>query len=94
MSHEGEVDMKTITVRGIDPDMAEKLKKTAAKENKSLNQLLLDLIELRVGAKKEKKFTREYDDLDSLFGRWSQQEFQTIQGRIDEERAIDSELWK
>ncbi|MCA1785702.1 MAG: hypothetical protein LC657_06955 [Desulfobacteraceae bacterium] len=42
----------------------------------------------------EKKFTREYDDLDSLFGRWSQQEFQTIQGRIDEERAIDSELWK
>jgi hypothetical protein len=81
-------DMKTITVRGINPDMAEKLKKTAAKENISLNQLLLDLIELRVGAKKEKKITREYDDLDSLFGRWSQQEFQAIQGRIDEERAI------
>jgi len=40
-------DMKTITVRGINPDMAEKLKKTAAKENISLNQLLLDLDEER-----------------------------------------------
>jgi hypothetical protein len=87
-------DMKTITVRGIDPNVAEKLKKTAAKENKSLNQLLLDLIEIHVGAKKEKKFTREYDDLDSLFGSWSQQEFQSIQEKIDQERTIDMDLWK
>lgn len=86
--------MKTITVRGIDPDVAEKLKKTAAKEKKSLNQLLLDLIEIRVGTKKEKKFTREFDDLDSLFGRWSQQEFQSIQEKIDQERTIDMDLWQ
>jgi hypothetical protein len=90
----GVADMKTITVRGIDPDVAEKLKKTAAKEKKSLNQLLLDLIEIRVGAKKEKKFTREYDDLDDLFGRWSQQEFQSIQEKIDHERTIDMDLWQ
>jgi predicted HicB family RNase H-like nuclease len=40
---------KTITVRRIDPDVARELKKIAAKENKSLKQLLLDLIEIRVG---------------------------------------------
>ncbi|MFN2359303.1 MAG: antitoxin [Desulfotignum sp.] len=62
--------MKAITVRGIAPDVALKLKEIASKENKSLNQLLLDLIEIRVGMKKEKKFTRRYDDLDSLFGRF------------------------
>lgn len=86
--------MKTITVRGIDPDVAGKLKKIAAKENKTLNQLMLDLIEIRAGVKKEKKFTREYDDLDSLFGKWSQQEFLSIQNKIDDERVIDRELWK
>ena len=86
--------MKTITVRGIEPDVALKLKEIASKESKSLNQLLLDLIEIRVGMKKEKKFTRRYDDLDSLFGKWSQQDFEAIQAKIDGERCIDPELWK
>ncbi|HKL00104.1 MAG TPA: antitoxin [Desulfotignum sp.] len=86
--------MKAITVRGIEPDVAVKLKEIASKENKSLNQLLLDLIEIRVGMKKEKKFTRRYDDLDSLFGKWSQQDFAAIQAKIDAERHIDPEIWK
>ena len=74
--------------------MALKLKEIASKENKSLNQLLLDLIEIRVGMKKEKKFTRRYDDLDSLFGKWSRQDCEAIQAKIDEERCIDPEIWK
>lgn len=85
--------MKAITVRGIEPDVALKLKEIASKENKSLNQLLLDLIEIRVGMKKEKKFTRRYDDLDSLFGKWSRQDFEAIQAKINEERCIDPEIW-
>jgi len=86
--------MKVITVRGIEPDVAVKLKEIASKENKSINQLLLDLIQIRVGMKKEKRFTRSYDDLDSLFGKWSDQEFKTIQTKIDQGRVIDGELWK
>jgi len=86
--------MKVITVRGIEPDVAVKLKEIASKENKSINQLLLDLIQIRVGMKKEKRFTRSYDDLDSLFGKWSDQEFKTIQTKIDHGRVIDWELWK
>jgi len=86
--------MKVITVRGIEPDLAVKLKEIASKENKSINQLLLDLIQIRVGMKKEKRFTRSYDDLDSLFGKWSDQEFKTIQTKIDQGRVIDGELWK
>ena len=86
--------MKAITVRGIAPDVAAKLKVLASKENKSLNQLMLDMIEIRVGMKKEKKFTRRFDDLDALFGKWSQQDFEAIQAKIDEERSIDPEIWK
>ena len=82
------------TLRNVPDALDHALRKRAKKENKSLNQLLLDLIEIRVGTKKEKQFTRRYDDLDTLFGRWSQREFEAIQGKIDEERAIDPELWK
>jgi len=28
-----------------------------------------------------------------MFGRWSQEEFDKIQGKIDAERKIDKELW-
>ncbi|ACN15080.1 hypothetical protein HRM2_19790 [Desulforapulum autotrophicum HRM2] len=86
--------MKAITVRGIAPNVAIKLKEIASKENKSLNQLMLDLIQIRVGIKKEKKFTRTYDDLDFLFGKWSDKEFDMVQTKIDDERIIDPELWK
>ena len=40
--------------------------------------------------KKEKRFSKQYDDLDSLFGRWSEGAYERIQQRIDRERQIDS----
>lgn len=85
--------MKTITIRGIDDSVAERLRCTAKEAGKSVNQLLVDLIRREVGLEKQKRFTTEYTDLDHLFGKWSEVEFQEIQGRIDSERKIDEELW-
>jgi hypothetical protein len=86
--------MKAVTIRGVEPEVAEKLKSTAAKQGKSINQLILDIIKEGLGLKKEKKYLREYDDLDDLFGRWSEDEFKEIQTKINQERQIDQELWK
>jgi hypothetical protein len=36
----------------------------------------------------------EYDDLDNLFGRWSNNEFKEIQSKTDQARQIDQELWQ
>ena len=47
--------MKAITIRGVDPDLAEKLKTTAKKQGKSINQLTIDLISASLGLKKGKK---------------------------------------
>ncbi|HHP7235959.1 MAG TPA: antitoxin [Desulfobacterales bacterium] len=85
--------MKTITVRGIDETLAEELKKTAKEEGKSVNQLVLDSIKGRLGIGDERKFTIVYHDMDHLFGKWTQKEFEKIQGKIDAERKIDKELW-
>jgi len=86
--------MKAITIRGIDSSVSEKLKQAAKTEGKSVNQLVLDLIKQNVGMQKKKKFTRHYNDLDHLFGKWSDAEFEKIQGFIDGQRKIDLELWQ
>ena len=86
--------MKAVTIRGVEPEVAAKLKSTATQKGKSINQLTLDLIKESLGFKKEKKYSREYDDLDDLFGRWSDDEFRKIHTKIDQERQVDQELWK
>ena len=85
--------MQTITVRGLDPALAIKLKQAAKKKGKSVNQFVLDTIKKHLGEEKEKKFTIVHHDMDHLFGKWSQKEFELIQGKIDSERKIDKELW-
>ena len=86
--------MKAVTIRGVEPEVAKKLKLTAAEQGKSINQLTLEIIKESLGLKKEKKYSREYDDLDDLFGRWSDDEFKEIHAKIKKERQIDQEFWK
>ena len=85
--------MKTMTVRGIDPSLAERLKEAAKREGKSVNRYVVDSMKILLGEEKEKRFSVQYDDMDDLFGRWSQEEFERIQGKIDSERKIDGDLW-
>jgi ribosomal protein S24E len=86
--------MKAITIRGIDSSVSSKLKQVAKNEKKSVNQLVLDIIKQNIGMQKSKKYTKVYDDLDHLFGIWSDAEFEKIQGTIDSQRKIDRELWE
>lgn len=85
--------MKTITVRRIEPSLAKELKQVANKEGKSVNQLVIETIKQYLGIKKERRFTVVYHDMDHIFGRWSEEEFKQIQGKIDSERKVEKELW-
>lgn len=86
--------MKVVTIRGIDQEVSDRLKSLSEKQNKSMNQLTVELIKEGLGLTKEKKFTRVYDDLDDLFGRWSDDEYEEISAKISEGKQIDSELWQ
>jgi ribosomal protein S24E len=86
--------MKAITIRGIDSSVSSKLKQVAKNERKSVNQLVLDMIKQNIGMQKRKKYTKKYNDLDHLFGIWTDTEFDKIQGIIDDQRKIDRELWE
>ena len=86
--------MSSLSIRGVDSQLAEILKQKAKEVQKSTNQLVLEILRKHVGLEKEKRFTQEYDDLDNLFGRWSEQEFDQISSKIGSERKIDEDLWR
>lgn len=86
--------MGSISIRNVDEVVAKKLKQQAKASKKSVNQLVIEILRRHVGLEKEKHFTKIYDDLDDLFGCWSKDDFEQIQGKIDDERRIDEELWK
>lgn len=86
--------MKSMSLRGIDSATADKLRDIAQKQGKSINQVVLETIQKSLGLDKEPKYTCIYDDLDHLFGKWTQEEFDRIQGKIESERIIDKELWQ
>ncbi|MCA9417697.1 MAG: antitoxin [Candidatus Omnitrophica bacterium] len=86
--------MASLSVRGVDDDLAKALKRRAKESDKSVNQIVVEILRKAVGLEKEKKFTEVHTDLDHLFGLWSEEEFNEIQGEIDAGRRIDKELWR
>jgi hypothetical protein len=86
--------MGAISIRGVNEELARRLKNEAKIAKKSLNQLVLEIISQHVGLNKKKQFSNKYHDMDELFGKWSEAEFNVIQGKVDAERRIDEELWK
>lgn len=86
--------MSTLSIHGLDKNLSEQLKKTAHAKQKSVNQFVIDVLKLNLGLAKQKRFTQRFDDLDQLFGSWSNESFNLIKEKIDSERQIDDELWK
>lgn len=85
--------MKTITVRGIDPDLAARLKQVASEQSKSINQIALETLKKGLGLEPQEKLSKVYHDLDHLFGSWTEEEFTAIEDKINRERKVDEELW-
>ncbi len=86
--------MKNITIRGIDETLDQALKTAAEQESRSINQLVLEVLRERFGLVKAARHTRRHHDLDDLFGRWSEQEYQRVEAMVSEQRQVDAELWK
>ena len=86
--------MASLSIQSVDEQLAALLKQRAAAAQKSVSQFVIDTLRQHLGLDKEKRFTAEHDDLDSLFGAWTEEEFSSIQGSISAARQIDSELWQ
>ncbi len=84
--------MKTLTLRGIDDSLAEALKKSSKKLNTSINKTAIHMLKEATGLSNEKYKT--YNDLDSLAGTWTEEEYNQFQDSIKDFEKIDEEIWK
>jgi len=86
--------MNTLTVRGLDTVLTDRLKDQAKKEGKSVNKLIVETLNKHFNINDEAKHNVRHHDMDHLFGKWSDENYKNIQDKIDSERTIDGELWK
>lgn len=84
--------MKTVTIRGIDDQLADALKKVALDRQESMNQTIIKLLKASVGLSKKKIFPK-YDDLDALAGTWSVNEEHAFYKNTQSFEEIDKEIW-
>lgn len=77
-------------LRGISFEVMNLLKQEAKKMHKSVNQLILQMIEKGLGFSHKKN---EYHDLDHLAGTWSKEESKNFQKNTSFFEKIDKDLW-
>jgi len=78
-----------VTIRRVPERVKQLLKELAKREEKSLNQIMLEVLERGLGLAGEEIV---YHDLDDLAGTWVEDpEFDKA---IEEQHRIDPELWE
>lgn len=85
--------MKTITIRGIDPELDRVIKSQAHQSNLSINQWILKALKKATGTGKETIF-KKHHDLDNLAGGWTKEETETFFANTRVFEQIDDEVWK
>lgn len=79
-------------LRNIAPDVMLVLKQEAAKQNTSVNSLILKFIDHELNIKHQVK-KNSYHDLDNLAGTWTEKDKKAFEQRIKSFEQIDQDLW-
>ena len=86
--------MATMTIRGIDDEVAVLLKERAKNEGISINGLILKMVKESLGIEKKKRM-KIYLDIDHpLAGTWSEKDLKEFQKNVEDMEKIDKEIWK
>ena len=85
--------MTTMTLRGIDDNIAAVLKERAKQEETSVNAVMLRIIKESLGIEKKKR-TAVYNDLDHLAGTWSAEESDDFLRATAVFEKVDEDMWK
>jgi plasmid stability protein len=82
--------MPNLSIRGLDERALAELKRRAAKENASVNALVVSLIEQGIGQRRTRAALQRHGDLDELAGTWSKSEASAFERATAAFREVDS----
>ena len=83
--------MAAITVRNLDPELYNELRRKAEEEGTSLNKIVQKLLQQALGLKRR---PQRHHDLDQFFGAWTQEQAEEFDRELEQQRRVDPELWK
>ena len=86
--------MTNLSIRGLDDKALAALERRAAKEDASVNTLVLRLIEQGLGLRRSKPALTRHDDLDALAGSWRKQEARDFERATAPFVKVDAQLWE
>jgi hypothetical protein len=82
--------MSQITLRGLEPKVEREIRRIAKKTGKSLNRVVLEMLNKLAGPAK----TAPADSLRDLAGGWSEKEASEFNEAIRICEQIDEEMWQ
>lgn len=86
--------MPTLSIRGLDDKALAALKRRAAKEQSSVNALVVHLIQQGLGQRRARQVLTRHDDLDALAGTWRKQDAVAFERAAQAFSKVDPELWR
>ena len=84
--------MTQITIRGMEPDLEREIRRLAKKNGKSLNRVILEMIQQHRGLRL-KNHRSSTKSLRKLAGGWSEKETAEFLKSIQSCEQIDGEMW-
>ena len=84
----------TITLKGLDKTTAAWLRDEAAKQGKSVEEVVLQLVRTSIKATHQPSELRIHHDLDALAGTWSDEEADNFLNATADFNRIDETLWQ
>jgi len=83
--------MKTMTLRNIPEELADKIASNAKAQGHSLNATVVNLLSKALGLTPE---SRKKRDLTNFSGTWSEEDLQCFNSATAEFSKIDNEVWQ
>lgn len=86
--------MNNLSIRGLDDKTLAALKRRAARDQASVNTLVLQLIDQGLGLRQAKPAVTRHDDLDALAGSWGARELADFGRATAAFGKVEPGLWK
>lgn len=89
------VEMKQLTIRGFDEDLARRIRRLANREGISLNQAVLRLLRKGAGLGEQGPHADTVgSSLDHLIGTWTAEEAAQLDRALEDFEEIDESMWE
>lgn len=85
--------MANFSLRGIDEDIALRLKSEAKRREISVNALILELIREGLGIRRRQPGEMIHRDLDALAGTWGAEDTAAFLAAISDFESVDEGIW-